>query len=421
MFESFTGVAILPDNRLLLFADGDVVICRDIATLSISTARSAKELFALPWATGKTVPLYLGADTLLLFNGPEFLRFDLTQGLATLDKPRPILEAWPGIWPVGIDAALNLGNGKLYFLRGPNCIRYDLAAERADEGYPKPIAEVWPGLWPAGVDAALCIDGLDLLFFHGTDHVRFNQREGRIVGRPTHNREFELSPLPSGLWRPARSLSLAQARAILLHLTESLEITLADPEGVRAGSALSNNGRVTMANPIGRMQFVGVAEPPVPFLEITDARMGVALWRLARWLSATDQTIQVVSYFHPHKERELGSSLDIAGVAGIEGRRPFRLSIASDWGAKPTVERSSFRLDPDDEPGYSLFRRLYTFAIFEAQVSDASHTLWPLPKIGQRSYIYYPDYFADGSPADMRIRQGHQDRFHFQLGPSSGL
>jgi hypothetical protein len=90
-----------------------------------------------------------------LFEGNEYVRYDILADKADPGYPLPIAGNWPGLWADGITAAVNWDNGKVYFCRGGDYMRYDIVTDRVDPGYPLPIVRYWPGLLRFTYDSAI--------------------------------------------------------------------------------------------------------------------------------------------------------------------------------------------------------------------------------------------------------------------------
>lgn len=120
------------------------------------------------------------------FQGNGYVRYDIAEDRADSGYPKYIARHFPGVWPDGLRAAAAWGDGKAYFFKGWECIRYNLSADRAEPGYPRPLAEEFPGLpWtatpedPEGIDSAVLWQDSKAYFFRGREYVRYDLEEKR--------------------------------------------------------------------------------------------------------------------------------------------------------------------------------------------------------------------------------------------------
>lgn len=95
--------------------------------------------------------LEVSGSKLYFFKGSQYIRYNLTTG-DKADKNYPIDVSgatWSGVqqWPLGLDAAVKRNNSIAYLFNGGEYVRYNLITDKAESGYPRPVdGATWPGL-----------------------------------------------------------------------------------------------------------------------------------------------------------------------------------------------------------------------------------------------------------------------------------
>jgi Hemopexin len=149
----------------------------------------------LLWTTGKAY----------YFKGSKYVRFDLPSDRVDAGYPKAISADWPGLWATDIDAAVVWPDAKAYFFKGSQFVRYDIAHRRADPGFPAPIAGNWPGMpaeFAAGIDEAVVWPNGKAYFFKGSQYVSYDIASGRVDdGYPVAISEHWSGVWPGGVGR----------------------------------------------------------------------------------------------------------------------------------------------------------------------------------------------------------------------------
>lgn len=418
-----TGAVALPDDRCLLFSDTTYRTLDAVSGMLADGPLPVGEDFAGIWPGGRTVPVYWGCGQVFFFRDAEFTRYDLAARRVQYDAPRPIAGNWPGVWDTGIDAAFNALNGKVYFFKGAEYLRYDITLEQTDPGYPRPIKDMWPGVWPDGVDAALCPDGMQALFFRGTDYVVYDLLEDKLLAGPMPIDAIRLDPRPAGMVRPARELSAEQANLVLNYLIGRGQLSLRGAATAAAAGACVVIAPAKLAD----VRFINAGARSADIIDNVDQRMAVALWRLARWANASDETVSSILHLGighgsgaPDDCHNTGRAIDFSGVEGERDGAAFTLDVQRDWGSKPSADPSAYRLSNQDEPAYSVFKRAYTFGAYECESRGRGREAWPPLEIGESGFVIYPDYYGSGTPDSLALRRAHSNHIHMQIGPTRG-
>lgn len=383
--------------------------------------------------------VYWGYGKAYFFYGDEYLRYDAGQeGVEAAylppNAPRKITGNWTMPWTDRIDAAVNWGNGKIYFFRGSEYLRYDLTQDRMDDGYPLPIDGHWNGLWTDGIDAALYQGGRKAYFFKGDEYRRYDLDADNVDGSGPIS-SLTLDPVPDGMLTAARDLTPEQANRVMGYLIEWGKLSLSTARTPYAGDWA---GGITSPSPaahvvvapaqIGGVNFIYMdGSTPPALIDNLDQRMLVALYRLTRWLNASEPTVTVIRHLGighgsgtPNDCHNQGRALDFSGVDGESQGAAFDRKIQRDWGNLPVVAGQALRLDASTDPlAYLLFLTAYRFGTYECECNGigAANT-WPPKDIGDvGGFVIHPDY-VDRPPPEQQLRAAHQNHIHMQVGPT---
>ena len=266
-------------------------------------------------------------------------------------------------------------------------------------------------------------------------------------------------PVPLALLTPARDLTRASARDIVVHLVRQGTLT------IKPDIKFDSKCQIIQPKPatfitidppiIDGVEFVNddrKARRGNPILAV-DPRMVVMLFYLARMLRATWGVSEIhhvgLGGGNPSgNAHNSGRALDFTGVFGTIAYSStpgftgaFQLNVLKDWGEKnvelpsgkkaanwPTTNftATKYRLDPQQNSfvditirqnflAFAIFRDIYNFATLHC--SDTSQlrngNVLPPTTIGQSSrFILHPDYPDSGH------RARHQDHIHMQIGPT---
>ncbi len=375
--------------------------------------------------------LFWGFGKAYFFYGTEYLRYDLPADRVDADylppNPRPAVAAnWSGL-PAPMDAVVNWGNGKLYAFAGPNYYRYDITLERVAPDYPKPIAGNWPGVWADGIDDVLYQGGRYAYFFKRDGYVRYDvYTDAADPEQPLSG--LTLDPVPSGMLAAARDLTLDQAREVMGYLIDngklSLSTTYTGP-WTSISSPSSSTHVVVKPPALDGVTFENVAGA-ASVIDNLDQRMVVALYRLARWLNASEPTVEKVLHLGighgagpPNDCHNQGRALDFAGVSGTSQGAAFTKMILADWGNRP-AGAGPLRLDPAADPlAHQLFLTAFRFGTLECECNGiGAANKWPPMNVGDPGgYVIHPDYI-DPPGSGQVLRPAHQNHIHMQIGPT---
>ncbi len=138
------------------------------------TKSNASTAGSAPTSTALDAAINWGNGKAYLFNGDQYIRYDIASDKADSGYPLSIQGNWSGLTFNQIDAVINWGNGKAYFFNGEQYTRYDIASDRADSGYPKPIAGNWSGLTFSQIDAIINWGNGKAYIFSGTEYTRYD-------------------------------------------------------------------------------------------------------------------------------------------------------------------------------------------------------------------------------------------------------
>jgi hypothetical protein len=384
---------------------------------------------------GSTAPdagFLWGYGKAYFFFGDHYVRYDVKTDTVEADylppNPPKALAVWGlATWTDHISATMNWGNGKVYFFRGAEYLRYDIAMDRPDEGYPRPIAGNWPGVWEDGVDAALYTGGEKAYFFRGEEFRQFDIALDDIDASG-HVDNLQLEPVPSGTWKPARELTPAEANELLGYLVEHGKLTLG-PQTPFAGS-----WRTGISSPAPSARVVvkpavieGVAfhfansASPQSLLDNVDQRMLAALYRLTRWVNASEPTVHILRHLGighgagpPNDCHNQGRALDFSGLDGTSQGSAFTRDVLANWGNLSGP--GPLRLDPSvDRLAHDLFRTVFGFGTYECECNGiGTQNTWPPKEIGDPGgFVIHPDYVDVGPQV---LRPAHQNHVHMQVG-----
>jgi hypothetical protein len=377
---------------------------------------------AVHWGFGKAY----------FFYGTEYLRYDVPGDAVDPDylppNPRPqIASGWTG-FPVPFDACVNWGNGKIYVFAGPNYYRYDITLERVDDGYPLAIDSAWPGIWADGIDDVLYQGGRYAYFFKGEEYVRYDAyNDTSDPAQPLAS--LSLDPVPTGMVSAARDLTLDQAREVMGYLIDNGKLALSQTQTPYSGpwNAITSpapSTHVAVRPPsLDGIVYENVAGAAA-FIDNVDQRMVVALYRLARWLNASEPTLEKIMHLGighgsgPANDcHNQGRALDFAGVIGTSQGVAFSKRILADWGNRP-ANGTALRLDPTVDPvAYQQFLTAYRFGTFECECNGiGAANRWPPKIIGDSGgFVIQPDYV---DVPGQTLRPAHQNHIHMQIGPT---
>jgi hypothetical protein len=377
---------------------------------------------AMFWGVGKAYFFYAG----------EYVRYDVPSDTVDPEylppNPRPgIVSNWGGL-PAPLDGLVNWGNGKLYGFAGPLYYRYDITSERVDPGYPLPIAGNWPGVWTTGIDDVLYQGGRYAYFFKDEQYLRYDVYNDS-TDPPASVAGLVLDPVPSGMITAARDLTLNQAREVMGYLIDNgklgLSATATPYSGpwTAIGSPAATTHVVITPPSLDGVTYENLAGAAT-VIDNVDQRMLVALYRQARWLNASEPTVDKVLHLGIGHGRgpandchNQGRALDFAGITGTSGGAAFRKTVFADWGNRP-ANGSPLRLDPESDPiAYQLFLTAYRCATFECESNGiGAANKWPAKNIGDAGgFVIQPDY-VDVPP--QALRADHQNHIHMQVGPT---
>jgi hypothetical protein len=384
--------------------------------------------------------VYWGFGKAYAFYGDAYVRYNLgTDGgsegadpeYLPPNTPVKIAGNWAGLWADRVDAAVNWGNGKMYFFRDDQYMRYDITFDRVDEGYPRPLS-LWGGVWPDRIDAVLYQGGRYAYFFKGEEFRRYHV-VADTVDQAGHISSLVLDPVPSGISTPARNLTLADANLVMGYLIEHELLSLSETRTPYVGSwqaGISSPRPTThvVVQPatINSVAFLYRDDTSAVLIDNVDQRMLIALYRLTRWLNASEPEVNVIRHLGighgsgpPNDCHNQGRALDLSGLEGQSLSASFRRSVAPDWGDRPVVAGIPLRLDPSvDRLAHNLFLTALKFGRFECECNGLGPAnRWPPKEIGEvGGYVIHPDYVD--APTGPQLRPRHRDHIHMQIGPT---
>ncbi|MFC8095438.1 hemopexin repeat-containing protein [Streptomyces sp. NPDC057301] len=378
-------------------------------------------------STAPDAALYYGYGKGYFFYGKKYLRFDIPTNKVDWTGT---LSAWPGLWTDRVDAAVNWGNGKIYFFRGNEYSRYDISLDRVDKNYPKTIAGHWPEVWTDRVDAVLYPGGDYAYFFRDGAYRRFSLPDDTVDESGDVADLYNIAPVPAGMWKPARELTDDQARVLVGYLIEGGHLFLNTPYAGSWQTGISKPalGQNLVIKPAvisdTEFQFFQHEHPDI-LLDNIDQRMVVVLYRLIRWLNASEPSVDLIRHKGighgngpPTDCHNQGRALDLSGVAGISAGDLYDRDVALHWGNLPVTSGAAMRLNPTaDQLAHDLFRTAFRFGTFECEDNGIGvGNTWPYHDIGETGgRVIHPDYIDQPPPAKQH-RPAHQDHMHMQIG-----
>ena len=177
---------------------------------------------------------------------------------------------------------------------------------------------------------------------------------------------------------------------------------------------------------INSVAFVSGNDAGAVLIDNLDQRMLVALYRLTRWLNASEPAVNVVRHLGighgsgPSNDcHNQGRALDFFGLDGQSLGAPFGRRVLPDWGARPNIAGTPLRLDPSaDRLAHDLFLTTVRFGRFECECNGiGSANRWPPKEIGDvGGFVIHPDYVD--TPTGQPLRPAHQNHVHMQIGPT---
>lgn len=379
--------------------------------------------------------LYWGFGKAYFFYGDEYLRYDTVADQVdpeylSPNPPAKIAGHWTMPWTDRIDAAVNWGNGKCYLFRDAEYLRYDLTFDTVDDGYPKPIDGNWTGVWTDRIDAALYQGGSKAYFFRDDEYRRYDVASDTVdQSGPISTLVFE--PVPAGITTAARDLTPEQANQVMGYLIQQGQLALSATRTPYAGDWAAG---ITSPQPaahvviapaqIGGVQFINDAGA-APLIDNVDQRMLVALYRLIRWLNASEPEVTVLRHLGighgsgPANDcHNQGRALDFSGVDGNSQGSTFDRKIQRDWGSLPVTPGVALRLDSGNDPlSFRLFQTVFRFGTYEGECNGIGKAnSWPAKEIGDvGGFVIHPDY-VDVPPPGQQLRPQHQNHIHLQVG-----
>lgn len=381
--------------------------------------------------------VHWGFGKVYFFYGKEYLRYDVGKDAVDPEylppnDPFTIAGNWNIPWTDGVDAAFNWGNGKIYFFRGTEYLRYDITADRTDENYPKPIAGNWNGVWADRLDGALYQGGAKAYFFKDSQYRRYDVASDGVDDSGSID-SLVLDPVPAGMVTPARDLTLAHANKVMGYLIQDGKLSLSSTQTPYIGdwrtaitSPTPSTRVVIKPAVINNVQLVDDAGAAT-LIDNVDQRMAVALYRLTRWLNASQPDVTVLRHKGighgagpPNDCHNQGRALDFSGVDGTSGGISFDRKVLRDWGNRPAIPGTPLRLDPVGDPlAHLLFLTAWRFGGFECENNGVGPAnKWPGKNIGDVSgMVIHPDY-VDVPPPGQQLRALHQNHVHMQIGPT---
>jgi hypothetical protein len=429
-----TSALVLPNGKVYLF-QGSVYSRYDFRT-GVAEATGVPITGNWPNLPGNAADgaLNWGFGKAYFFYGDEYLRYDVAGDTVDPDYLPPnvrpkIAPNWGGL-PAPLDALVNWGNGKLYGFAGAQYYRYDITLESVDPGYPLPIAGNWPGVWANGIDDVLYQWGRYAYFFKDDQYVRYDVYND-TSDPPQALGGLTLDPVPSGMIRAARDLTLDQAREVMGYLIDNGKLALSATQTRYNGPWTAITSPATSTHVVIRPPSLdGITYENVagaaPVIDNLDQRMLVALYRLTRWLSASEPTVRKILHLGighgsgpPNDCHNQGRALDFAGVVGTSGGTAFTKMILADWGnLPPNPSGGPLRLNSGTDPlAYQLFLTAFRFGTFECECNGiGAGNRWPAKNIGDAGgFVIHPDYVE--VPPQV-LRPAHQNHIHMQVGPT---
>jgi hypothetical protein len=432
LFEKETVVPLLPP------VPGVNYIRYDFAS---GNRDQGAQLIAPNWPglrpTRPDAAVYWGFGRVYFFYGDEYLRFDIPLNAVDPEyllpnPPRKIAGNWNMPWTGGVAAAVNWGNGKVYFFLGPNYLRYDIMLDQMDDNHPKPILGNWNGIWPDGIDAVLYQGGTKVYFFKGDEFRRYDL-PGDNVDQSGQIDTLVLDPVPSGMLTPARDLTLDQANRVMGYLIQGGSLSLSATQTAYVGdwkTSITSPAPAThvvikpvQINGIQLIDDAGFA----PLIDNVDQRMAVALYRLTRWLNASEPDVTILRHKGighgsgtPTDCHNQGRALDFSGVDGTSQGAAFDRKVQRDWGDETATPGLAMRLDrATDRLSHDLFRTAFQFGTFECECNGiGAANKWPPKEIGDiGGFVIHPDYIDQPPPAK-QLRAAHKNHIHMQIGPT---
>ncbi len=232
---------------------------------------------------------------------------------------------------------------------------------------------------------------------------------------------WRMSP-PAGMSTPARALSQAQARDLVVYYALNGLLDLDKPitfgkDGKPATPKVGERPKLGLS--IGGIQFAPDSKAAAKWTRTgpMDMRMAVLAVRLAQYLQSSKWSVTTIYWGGMGVGRDendrhgKGYALDFHGALTRYGK----MDVARDWGGQlitlpnghtahqwPASVVPYFRLDVDTLAG-GFFYDLYHFLTGEA--ADAVKP----SSIGDRSFIVHPDH------PDISLRATHQDHVHCEI------
>jgi hypothetical protein len=389
--------------------------------------------------------VYWGCGKVYFFYGDEYVRYDLGNDAVDPEylppnAPLKIFGHWPGLWTDRIDAAVNWGNGKIYVFRDSEYMRYDLTLDRVDAGYPKNTSTNWNGVWSDRVDAVLYHGGQKAYFFRDNLCRHYDLAQDRVdqenvVEIPGMLSVQVFDPAPSGLFTPARDLTLQQANQVMGYLIQDGRFGLRATQTPYLGDWLTGIASpapsthvVVQPAKINGVTFESGNATGAAIIDNVDQRMLIALYRLTRWLNASSSDVTTLRHMGighgsgpPTDCHNQGRALDLSGIEGSNFGTPFILNVQSDWGNLPMnpIGASAPRIDNAIKPlARELFRNAFCFGSLECESNGIGPTnKWPPKEIGDPGgFVCHPDYV--NQPGGQDLRTPHQNHLHMQVGPT---